>query len=760
MDYLKCQCGYTRLGGQEAGSGWQAISLDGEMSPDLDMEYSALQGQNVANQALVDKDGNAINVFEIIGHNNKVFLSRIQYGLSDDVGRHNNMFVHTFVFDGADNRIYDNPNSFLTVKDECFITSIAQKNNVKHLPDLYDRYDKISAMRICGFNEDVYRLLILATFEAIKQKKALYIILNDYSAQIRPCLYLIYSAIPLSIRKTLSVSTKLANPANERTIVFSDDYKMTDFFFDLTTGNNNVITEKINRRYQKYGFADYCISKTEEESLNYFKQLEHVAIKLGDLSASKISAFRVAHSIISLSDNEQYSEDELVDRIYTALISGFNSKLMDSYLEHLLKKLNDSHFLLPSETEDVLASYLAQCDNDELINQGRISICNGILELPDEESLDRVLQKSIEYFDIYSKYFEHSEKGNSLIRSYLENRINETNDYNELAILFNDHCKELSLNIFADLFINDGINKYSQIINSAENLEGEFSKWADFLSKLSPDGDREIIEHQLKIKYWENFDFADFDLSKRDEYFFMGDSKIDKFKVISTVFSIHDKVVKDDFAGFLADLHALVDIHNNQLDYNQRLIVWDTFFQNEAAMGSAPSEAEYYELAFKALDPDAHLRIKDMVNCFGKNDSHSFQRKYNEYADVLIRISDEKQLLMLLNVCLLEFDDTLYERMIQSLDFWLIISDRLESNPFDFLDEVDGVGEMLSEMDEEIILNNNKLIYEPYYTMKAEEYINSEDSTYKHMMKKWIKQIRKEKKKEEKGNKKSIFRFR
>ena len=114
------QCCYTRVGGQSIGSGWQSVACSADVPLDVQKNYGTLQNANVPVNMPTDEKGNPLNLFDISVMGDHLYLTRVQYGLLDELNRKNNMFAHTFIFNGMVDEIFENPNIFLTVTVENF----------------------------------------------------------------------------------------------------------------------------------------------------------------------------------------------------------------------------------------------------------------------------------------------------------------------------------------------------------------------------------------------------------------------------------------------------------------------------------------------------------------------------------------------------------------------------------------------------------------------------------------------------------------
>ena len=757
MNYIKCQCGYSRLGGQGMDAGWQSIKLSGIIDPELERDYSTLMGQNVTNQALLDKDGNPINTLEIIGRKDKVFMSRIQYGLSDDVGRKNNFFAHTVVFDGSKDSIFRDPNVFLTVEDCNFITSYDERKNVSDDLRRCGSFTKKSALEMCGISYDKYKQLIFAIYGAMAQKRPLYIKLEDYAVQIRPCLYLIYIGLPLALRRTLTASTKIANPGNDRTIVFSDEYNNSNYWLDLKSGENNILTPKMIKRFERYGYPGICIDKSDSDSNQFFQMLEEIANKIGDASASQTSSLIIAYKIMTTPDVRSISEDERLDRLYYALTSGYDSALMDHYIDSLVAIANDGGEALPDEVLDLLSKYIVNCPTPKTVSNGRTAIRNGLLAMETAPAVDKLREMGKDAIHVYAPLLEASEHGVEIVNKYIKDMIDNAMNYSDLSELFKEYQtlfgqKERSLAIFEKAY-----KMYDHAIETHNPVIDEYNKCAAFLEVLKEAHVLAGYDQILRKCYWDHFDYNNFTFEDEETYKFMRGSDYEKSNVLDLLFEIKDAFIKDDSDAFISATDRFTDRAGGQFNYELRKKIWDLLIVEAKRAGAKIDDADICELIFTVGDMNAQRHILSIFIPFRDKDFEGFEHAYTNYATTIYDAAKSVRVLDLLDGCLLAIDDKVTNRFINSLDFWLISSERRYDNPFMFLDKNKEVAKLYDDKDEEYLIADSRLMFRDDIIGKAEEYVDSGRNANTHMVKKWLARVRKVKKKEGKNGKKLFF---
>ena len=95
------QCCYTNASQEVNGkisSGWKAVSVSADIPSDAYTTCVKLQSANSTIQStMLDETGNVLNLLEIVGDGNYLYIMRSQYGLLDRLGRPN-MFSHASFF--------------------------------------------------------------------------------------------------------------------------------------------------------------------------------------------------------------------------------------------------------------------------------------------------------------------------------------------------------------------------------------------------------------------------------------------------------------------------------------------------------------------------------------------------------------------------------------------------------------------------------------------------------------------------------------
>jgi hypothetical protein len=279
------------------------------MPSSLVSKYSALQNSNTG------LDFNAQFVHELQSDNSHVYLSKIEYGISDEQGRPS-MYADSLVFDLKE-----------FVSTPCEV-----------LETMFPVTKTVSAD------------LLKCVYNAIATKTSIYIVGSENIVDI-------YSYLFLSMRKTVTFSTHKMR--THRTIIFSKEIPVDPKinYYDLKSGKTNVKLKK----FDDYGFIDEIAGGSVPKDLDYFKSFEKELNKHGCAGTTSLTLFKFAYEF----DKEAGKAPKELLKKFNELL-GINvpnrnlldKKIIEFFLEILEKKieLNDVLILkiasLPQKTSN------------------------------------------------------------------------------------------------------------------------------------------------------------------------------------------------------------------------------------------------------------------------------------------------------------------------------------------------------------------------------------------------------------------------
>lgn len=364
------QCCYTNLTQEVGGkiqSGWQTVAASQDIPSEAYKKCEQLQRVNsTIPGSMMDENGEVLNLLEISGDDKFVYIMRTQYGLQDRLGRRN-MFSHAYILWWKD--VILEPNSFLQIADKANFCS--DRDTALRLLEEPDReicqsrgYTIEQALEAAGLHlrSKSYPELIGCIYARMSERRLntpLYI-QCDSEEQMQALLFCIYYGLPHYLRKKLHAASAAGNSTENKHIIFSRAAAGQPCHFDPKSGENTVLSGRLPRKLQRYGFIDYVARNTAAG--DYFAHLAEEAASLGDLSASDELILKIAHKRLMVSSIEPYSDSEMDELLSDALrSSAFGSAAMCEYITQLLNRARAEQRRLPDETQSRLPVWETAC---------------------------------------------------------------------------------------------------------------------------------------------------------------------------------------------------------------------------------------------------------------------------------------------------------------------------------------------------------------------------------------------------------------
>lgn len=364
------QCCYTNLTQEVGGkiqSGWQTVAVSQDIPSEAYKKCEQLQRVNsTIPGSMMDENGDVLNLLEISGDDKFVYVMRTQYGLQDRLGRRN-MFSHAYILWWKD--VILEPNSFLQIADKANFCS--DGDAALRLLEEQDReicrsrgYTIEQALEAAGLHlrSKSYPELIGCIYARMSERRLntpLYI-QCDSEEQMQALLFCIYYGLPLYLRKKLHAASAAGNSTENKHIIFSRAAAGQPCRFDPKSGENTVLSGRLPRKLQRYGFIDYVARNTAAR--DYFARLVEEAANLGDMSASDELILKIAHKRLMVPSIALYSDSEMDELLSDALrSSAFGSAAMCQYITQLLDRARAEQRRLPDETLSRLAVWETAC---------------------------------------------------------------------------------------------------------------------------------------------------------------------------------------------------------------------------------------------------------------------------------------------------------------------------------------------------------------------------------------------------------------
>lgn len=760
------QCCYSNLVSKSGVSGWQTAAASPEMTPHMLDVYRKQQDANVASQLPLDENGEPLNMYEMVADGEFIYVTRVTYGLEDVRGRKNNMLAHTYLFP-VTREVLENPNEFLTVADENFTGDIEKAKEIRTSFVRKAPYTLSAAMKECGLNEEKYQNLVYCIQEQREQKRPIFIRTTKGEAVIRPLMFCLFSALPFSVRSEISCASALVNLNSNRSLIITSSVPPMELFFDLETGENNVLTERNIKKYERLGYLNYFIQNWEIMDGNlYFEKLEKIAVKLGDQKASKARVLKIAYQMIS-SESGAETIEEARGKLYEALMAAVQpSVFMDDYIASLLGKINAEGKMLDETVETELLKRLKEeTKSAKLQAEGETYLLNKILQAGAVKG--SVLLRDIEgeKFDRIARALYKKDGGEAILDEYFADRVPKDANWEEYQKLLDDvseYCGDHVPKTIEKVEKNCK-ERFVYEITVGVDLDRTFQKYVELLKYLDTFSQKqEDCEIKAKEQFWDLWEYTGYK-SKRNAFYkkmlLDGNKKSDDAKdLIEAVSLIEKGDLKQAFSPLMLFFNRTeLRIPKEKLSNQEKLNLDQEIklFLKQRELSLDKKTQEKLELAIQ-LDGLSFIgEAKKYVELISQKDYEEFRRQYRTNIDSWENHPKREKLLSYYNKHILRQLEKGEMMSSVSVDVFLTFGEEQYRNPFEFFDAYErpfaGIRDLLNESPEFTVQNSDLLFSDPYADY-AEEYLKGEGAN-REVVKEWMAEVKKQAKQRKKQEK-------
>lgn len=775
------QCCYTNASKEIAGkisSGWQAVAVSPGIPPEAYSNCIKVQNANSTIQTnMVDESGNVLNLLEIVGDGSYIYVIRTQYGLLDRLGRAN-MFSHAYIIPCRDSDAVVNPNSFLTIANENF------KDNEDDAVQKYDTVTRIESYELrdvlnqCHLADNEYLTLIQSVYAQISEKKMakpLYIQYDGTEENLRMMLFCIYSGLPLFMRRNLSIASVATDSAVGKNIIFTKNISKNELYIIPSTGENNILSPRLERKLARYGFVEYFARNFKAELCeNYFLELETKAIELGDSSASNELILKIAHQLLTETNLVAISDDELDGQLSDALrAKSYGNQLMEIYIATLLNEVSNRKLVLTDENEATLTDRLVNPATEVLTKAAEEYNFYRFSMLPVMDAARKLSSMSSPVFEQYCSTLAMSGAGMEIIDCYYSEIVldEETPTWEILYKVLEDsgyltvHPKtEDKVGAMAwGLYCSELENAKTKV---TFNISAVYSKYIDLMKLLLSSEELEKCSSIAKEEYWDQIDFS---MVSFNHYFQYCDMDIDteKCRCILSYCSLpqvlRERGEKSFFkasSSFFAENSATMSV--KELDAAKERLAKEA---KSLYIGGDSNFINWCNLFFCLSSDQLTTLLIDIYNDVNEKNTKYLFEDYQQFIVKHAYLGEAKdivtELSRLLSQKCKQFDS---ERHPIALDMWLILGKNMFSNSFSIFDREKV--EILFVDPYKVVVNSTLLEKIQYYD-DAEDYIQAKGEEFK-TVKKWLSELKqiekqwysavKKSKKEESNQDKGIFK--
>ena len=502
-----------------------------------------------------------------------------------------------------DDEIIKNPNIFLTVKESNFKES---EEEARVIPEELDRYEDFTlkgALEICGLNRERYVRLIQGVFAQFyakrSERKPLYICGLE-EEKIPALLYCICMGVPYSMRRNLSCATANLNESLKKNLIFSDSYGASDWYLDVRTGQNNILTNRVMNRLERYGYVTAFPNRWDNPDLGqqFFEALEALAVKLGNPQASDAIILKIAYQMLKYPDMdalvERFDEETLNEKLYEALSSrSENSQYMDSYIARMLERATGQGWRFRDEIEDFLEEKLDHTQNQELLQAGEAYDISCISQCEPEKGAKKLNRLREDKFKVYSRKLVELPNGGEILDVYYSSyALKGEISWKILGDLLRESSYVPKRPLTIDRAEEEAWKLYTSLLDKDESPVKTYESYMEIMSLASEDpGRRKSYERAAKEEYWEHITMEKFSISKRDEYAFFNIFDYPNSKFFIGLLNLLIHVIKREFSKeLLIEVTDFAAYNRNAFDEKGRNIFMDLLEDAASRRGGVMEE--------------------------------------------------------------------------------------------------------------------------------------------------------------------------
>lgn len=748
------QCCYTNASrevGDIVTSGWQAVCVSPDLPHEAFLTCTKIQNANSSIQStMIDENGNILNLLEISGDGSFIYVIRTQYGMLDRLGRAN-MFSHAFIFPCKDSEIISNPNSFLTIANDNFKdneeAAMEYSEELSRLPP----FDIADAMKTCNIDQEKYLILIKSVYAQMSDKKttkSLYIQYDGTEESLRTLLFCIYYALPYSLRRRLSIASVQTENTVGKDIIFSRKAKEQELYIDPASGDNTILTARIERRLLRLGFLDFVMKNiSHPEIQHYFELLEGKAIELGDLSGSNELMLKIAHIQLTNQDLCIVEDIELEVRISDALRSNsIGNSVMDAYIALLLSEISLRKLVLTDENEIALLERLEESVSDSLLRAVEQYDFYRFNELPTSDAANKLSKMSKEVFKNYRAKLTSLNSGRKILDYYYAEIILRQleNSWDGIQKVL-DATLDLTIKPLTDDKIDEYAWKlyYSSLDKIKDgDINHVLSEYKHYMKIMQ----QSLVSQRLsecgriaREAFWDQISYNEIYFDMIHLYRYM-EVQTPKCQRLLTYGSLPSVFTQEGEIAFFRTANVFFIDAENDLENQFKSAVERVIAEVEK---SSVDLNQHFERWCKALFVIHDSRVfEDLIELFrcteesGINEIlDAFKRFITSSSRAEISSNFKKEIAKIVNLICVEKDS---EKQPVALDGWLLLGENLYTNSFYIFNVI---RPFILDVDAVDVIADSDLIRKHKYCGDAEKYVQGRGNEYR-TVKKWLSTLR------------------
>lgn len=740
--YQCCYTNATREVGGAVSSGWQAVCVSQDIPRNAYEACERMQNANASMQGeTVDENGEALNLFELIGDGSYLYVCRTQFGLLDRLGRPN-MFSHAYILPCREPAFINDPNNYLTIDRSSFKASEDEASQGVDRVRRREPFDLEVALQRCGLSDEAFATLIRCVYIQYMEKRALSPLFVQYDgseAEMMDLLFCIYSALPLYMRRNLRVASAVMGIGGGKNIIFSTHADQHELYVLPRTSENNVLTTRSNARLDRAAFVDHVAQnhRTLDEP-NYFLSLEELVIALGDPTGANERLLKIAHQMLADVDLTAVNAGQLVALLSDALSANIlgNSNL-DRYIARLMQEVASRQLALTPEIVALLSAQeaaAAAAELPEVMSQYRLALfCSkpvpdvardlAAMDPKAAETFIGDLQNSDKGLEVLNEYYtaivlERQAPSWALLRDVLDKTRSFRN---------RERIVQAVDNLAWRLYCTEIEKKQLQSTFSIAELLNEY---LSVMTRILPPAQVPDCTACAVDEFWNLIRYSAISFAAEDQYRqFRNNSK--KCACFLGACDLHDDYGKLNTIEFLRK--AYLFFSENRDEFGEEAEILQRRILQTGSRGSAedPNFQIWYQTVLsmpsEAYAEDVFVMYVALKECryndLGRSYLHAIaegpisERTKARFSQMLVRICQN-----------------LDARKTVPLDLWLILSKYALGQSFDVFDQIHPV---VLDMDPVQVVEHSRVLHYDTCMAEAESYVKAKGVEAK-TVKRWL----------------------
>lgn len=521
------QCCYTHVSREQNGAvstAWMPVAVSPNL-PEKAKEFctrvQSIHSKKVS--GVVDEEGNTLDLFEICGDGQNVYLLRTRFG-GIDFGRAN-MFSHAYIlpWDALTDRI----NDFLTVDLSNFATTEAEALESRPVLARKRPLTLRQALDTLQLDRKNYVTLIRCVYAQMDQKapQPLYIQYDGSERQRDALLYCIYAGLPLEMSRRLSVATAPSATEMQRNLIFSRRAAAHPQHINPLTGENNLLVGLAERKIRGLGFVDFAATREHEaDAERYLQDLNRTAKSLAGQLTPNAKTMKIAHQLITESNLGALDDGQLEQRIGDALSAkSSGSKQMEDYLAQMMVVVLERGMALTDVSDEMLMDKLDSATDEGFISMGEQYFTARLLRKSEDDACRMLRASSPGMFRRYCRTLVGSEQGRTLLDRFHAECVAEAGgDWAELQAALENSAylanyptgRARTLSAVSDA----AWRRYQQELCHPGGKTETLASYMGVMEQIVPSEKRAEVEAAAKDAYWETRTLDMFDFDQFAEY--------------------------------------------------------------------------------------------------------------------------------------------------------------------------------------------------------------------------------------------------